>query len=634
MTILLSQPSRRRACPAFFSAFLPAFLSSILLAILLTLHCSGALAAAPPAVVDASALPPSGLALTPYLTVLEDPGHAMTLDQARQADASFAVSGQADEALSFGYTHSAYWLRLDLSNPGAQHLQQVLEISNARLSDVTLYQPDQQGRYSARRTGSAQPYATRAINNRYFAFPLALAPHSRQVIYVRVASQGAKLIPARLWGAHDYLAHESQDYLVQGAYFGMAAAMLLFNLVLFLALRDVLYLLYSAFVLFAALALAGQNGLGQEWLWPDASGAWSNLSSAIMFSLSAAMLVAFMRRMLGTRKLVPRLDKLLQAMWWFLLLSPLATVMFYEAVARPITTIWSVMSPLIMLISLVCAYKRQRSAYYFSAAFLVLLIGNMGSSLAALGLFPHNMLTNHGTQIGSACEMLMLGFALADRVHIMRREKEQAQRSAFKAQASLISNLQASERLLEEAVASRTDELRVANERLQALSMTDGLTGIANRRRFDSVLEAEWSRAARLGSPLAVGLLDIDHFKQYNDHYGHQDGDACLRRVAAEFAAQMQRSGDLVARYGGEEFAFIAPATDADSALAMARRVCKALEALDLPHAGTAAGRLTVSMGVAACMPDPAQIPESVLRAADAALYRAKQLGRNRAEML
>ncbi len=604
-------------------------LRPLLLLLILWLHGS----ARASDIVDASALPRGMLVLTAHMGVLEDPAQQLSIDDVLDAGARFQASGQADEALSFGYTRSAYWLRLDLRNPGGAPLQRMLEISNARLSSITLYTPGADGRYVALHTGSAQPYATRPYHNRYFVFPLALAPHTQQVVYLRIASNGAKLIPARLWSPEAYLAYEGQDYLLQGVYIGMALAMMMFNLVLYATLGDRLYLMYVAFVGCVALGLAGQNGLAHEWLWPGAQGAWPNLSASILFSLSAALLLVFMRSMLGTRTLVPRLDKVLLVLLAFFVLSPVAMVVFYTHVAKPITTIWSVASPLIMIVSLACALKRSRSAYYFSGAFFVLLIGNTSSSLAAMALLPHNLLTNHGSQIGSACEMMLLAFALADRVHVIRREKALAKRAAYEAQASLIASLQSSERLLEERVAQRTAELNEANARLAEQSMTDSLTGIANRRRFDAVLATEWARAARLGRPLAVGLLDIDHFKLYNDHYGHQDGDECLRRVAAEFAAQLQRTGDLVARYGGEEFAFIAPGTDADSALTMGQRVCEALEALALPHAQTPGGLLTVSIGVAAWTPRPGETAVQLLRAADAALYRAKELGRNRAEL-
>lgn len=178
-----------------------------------------------------------------------------------------------------------------------------------------------------------------------------------------------------------------------------------------------------------------------------------------------------------------------------------------------------------------------------------------------------------------------------------------------------------------------TDELKTLNRKLEALSASDGLTGIANRRCFDQVLASEWVRAARLGQPLALAMLDIDWFKAYNDHYGHQAGDECLRRVAELFAASVCRTGDLVARYGGEEFAFIAPATDGVGALDIAERVCAALQAQALPHARSDFGCVTASIGVAVMVPSEDSTPDVLVRAADEALYRAKEQGRNRVVM-
>ena len=184
-----------------------------------------------------------------------------------------------------------------------------------------------------------------------------------------------------------------------------------------------------------------------------------------------------------------------------------------------------------------------------------------------------------------------------------------------------------------EQLLKHADELETLNHKLEALSASDGLTGIANRRRFDQVLASEWVRAARLGQPLALAMLDIDWFKAYNDHYGHQAGDECLRRVAQIFAATVCRTGDLVARYGGEEFAFIAPATDGVGALDIAERVCAALQAQALPHARSAFGCVTASIGVAVMVPSEEATPDILVRAADEALYRAKEQGRNRVVM-
>ena len=184
---------------------------------------------------------------------------------------------------------------------------------------------------------------------------------------------------------------------------------------------------------------------------------------------------------------------------------------------------------------------------------------------------------------------------------------------------------------LEAMVAARTYELEDSNAKLAELSSTDGLTGINNRRGFDAALESEWRRAARNGYPLALAMLDVDHFKAYNDHYGHQAGDRCLRRVADLIAVHGRRTSDLVARYGGEEFALLAPATDAEHAMAIAREICEELANLALPHAKSSHGVVTISIGVATMMPDESLSWSTLIETADKALYRAKQAGRNRA---
>jgi len=186
---------------------------------------------------------------------------------------------------------------------------------------------------------------------------------------------------------------------------------------------------------------------------------------------------------------------------------------------------------------------------------------------------------------------------------------------------------------LQEMVAARTAELEASNAKLAALSSTDGLTGINNRRGFDAALDNEWRRAARNGYALALAMLDVDHFKSYNDHYGHQAGDQCLRMVAELIALHARRNTDIVARYGGEEFALLAPATNAEDALELARGVCEALARLALPHAKSPYGVVTISIGVASMLPDDALVPELLIQSADRAMYRAKSEGRNRARI-
>jgi len=183
---------------------------------------------------------------------------------------------------------------------------------------------------------------------------------------------------------------------------------------------------------------------------------------------------------------------------------------------------------------------------------------------------------------------------------------------------------------LEAKVRERTIALEEANRQLAVLSATDGLTGLANRRAFDEMLDEEWRRARRSGSTLVAAMIDVDWFKRYNDCYGHPAGDACLRQVADALRSVAQRAGDIVARYGGEEFVVVTIA-NADSMASFVQSIRAAIERLALPHEESPFGHVTVSVGVACCRPDGTeQPPGALLERADRALYRAKDGGRNR----
>ncbi len=175
-------------------------------------------------------------------------------------------------------------------------------------------------------------------------------------------------------------------------------------------------------------------------------------------------------------------------------------------------------------------------------------------------------------------------------------------------------------------------ELKRQRDLLRQIALMDGLTAIANRRRFDEVFEAEWRRAVRKQTQLSLILCDVDHFKNYNDHYGHQAGDDCLRAVAQIIASQMNRPGDLAARYGGEEFVCILPDTSPDGALQVAERIRAELAARALPHACSSTGpAVSLSLGVATAMPVPGFARDQLIALADDRLYEAKRGGRNRA---
>ena len=183
----------------------------------------------------------------------------------------------------------------------------------------------------------------------------------------------------------------------------------------------------------------------------------------------------------------------------------------------------------------------------------------------------------------------------------------------------------------EQELLQLTCKLEEAYEQLRQQSSLDGLTEIANRRHFDEYLEVEWKRAQRDHNLISLIMADIDVFKYYNDNYGHQAGDECLRKVAKQMEVVLKRPGDLVARYGGEEFAVILPETDLEGAARVAEEIRTAVEKIAIPHAhSTVSNYITISLGVAASAPSLNSSSDELVNKADQALYRAKQNGRNR----
>lgn len=182
--------------------------------------------------------------------------------------------------------------------------------------------------------------------------------------------------------------------------------------------------------------------------------------------------------------------------------------------------------------------------------------------------------------------------------------------------------------LLLEHESSERQRLNLALERL---AQQDGLTHLANRRHFDETLLREWERLRRESRPMALLFIDVDYFKPYNDTYGHAAGDECLSALGAVLQHAARRPGDLAARYGGEEFVIILPGTDVAGAYEVAERILQDVDALALPHAGSqAASHVTVSIGLAARLPQPGEAPQALLDAADKAVYAAKRGGRHR----
>ena len=571
----------------------------------------------------------ASIGLASQVSILEDPGGRLSLADVQNRGNEFRpapVTG--DAAINFGYSSSAWWLRVELEPDPAAPRDWLLEVSFPTLDSVEYFGPE--GAYMA--TGDRLPFARRPLPHRNFVFPVRLGETGTGTVWLRVVSEGTLTVPLRLWQAGVFWPDSQASYAVLSVYFGMLLALALYNLLLWFSLRDHNYLTY---VLFAASMAVGQlslNGLGNQFLWPDWP-TWGNLAFTVGFAAAGLFGALFTRGFLETRRNLPRLDGAVTG------LAALFAVCIVVALAAPyrlaaiLTSLTGVTFAVVaVLAGLRCWRAGRPGASTFLLAWTVLLLGVAVVGLRNLNLLPTTFLSFYAMQMGSALEMLLLSFALADRINGLRRAKDAAQSEALATKQQMVGALQRSEASLERRVAERTTELEEANARLrenerqlQALAHTDTLTGLANRLLFDARLEQSMQQARRSQGQTALLLVDLDHFKAINDSYGHAIGDEVLRSAAERFRAAV-REVDTVARLGGDEFAIvlaaIGSAADADR---MADKIVAGLRepmrVLGMPL------EVTGSVGVAVFSGGDLS-PAELVRRADRAMYAAKEAGR------
>ncbi|MEQ6329628.1 diguanylate cyclase [Pseudomonas chengduensis] len=544
---------------------------------------------------------------------LADPQSALSLDDVRAADAPFQPSLNRRD-LSFGYVPGVIWLRLALQSDAQQTRVWRLELNYASLDEVRLYDIGADGVRESR-SGDTVPYAQRSVGHRNPVFEIVLQPGEQRTLYLRVDSRGSMTLSGALMSSRDFEQHSQNGYLVHAIYFGVLIALGLYNLLLFLALRERPFLNYVLFMFAFALSVLSLNGLGAQYLWSEAA-PWSNRMLPVSLTTAALLSVVFARSFLDTRQWLPRWDKGLLMLSIAIGAAVLASVLLPLQRALQLMSLTGLIATLTLLVtSFVCIGYRVPGARLFALAWLMLLTGAVLLALRNFALIPSNFLTLYAMQIGSGLEMILLSFALAARFNELKRQREAA--------------LQLNEQILAKRVTERTQALEQANQRLSELALQDPLTGLANRTALQQHLEQALARSQRRNELLAVMLIDLDGFKPINDQHGHGYGDLVLAEVAQRLR-QYVRDTDLPARLGGDEFVVICESVQsAEDAHDLAKRL---LEGLDTPmYLEDRAVRVGASIGIA--LSRGADDATMLIRLADAAMYRAKAEGRNRVQL-
>lgn len=541
----------------------------------------------------------------PYLEILEDAQGQWGIAEITDPAFSEVFTPINSSTVNRGVTSSTYWVRFSLSqqkgsvSARSRKIPWLLDIGWPFFDRIEAYiVSSASSRIPPKITPVPfykvfRPIGGSNSQNQGLLARLPKLPTAEQTIYLRLRANGVFFLHPVICTVKSYLETSALRMLSFGLYLGLLLALLLYNLFLYFCLRDRSYLWYVASIAAIGIYFMGINRLTFEFLFDHPPNSVLRLSFAAL-GTSLVALVLFARSFLQTQERAPKIDVAMQGLLG-LLLAVLLQVPFMSLTY--LNNCYIIVGGLIpfTLISAasICWYRGYRPA-----RFLVFSWGLYGAcalayALTFMGWLPFNLFTFNSFQIGSALEAILLSFALADRINLLRQEREQLSHS---------------------------------ERRHKELAVTDGLTGLYNRRCFETQIDLEIEGADRLGHKLTLMMLDVDNFKAFNDCYGHQEGDRVLAALG-RIILSCVRDKDVACRYGGEEFTIILPGGQNSTAVEIYERINGELEAQRLGSESRNTGRITMSIGVAEHLLGEAS--ENLVRRADLALYEAKNRGRN-----
>lgn len=555
-------------------------------------------------------------ALDAYSAYFHDTSGELTLADIRRNDSAFTPVRQSAD-LNFGYTTAPTWLRTELTNTTGRTQRWMVMFEFPFLDRVTLYRV---GKTASQRfeSGSAMPVEARALGRRQAAFPLTLAAQEQITLYTRVETAGSKVLSYRLMTPEAFYTRNDRATFWLATYFGVLIALGLYHLMLFIGLREQVFLHYSLFLFSFTLAILAFNGMGTLIFWNAIADEAARLVAA-GFVLAAAMATRFAQSFLNTCLYCPRWHQVL-ARWRFVCWVALIAI-----IALPIQSALRLMDAIGLITSLMllacAAYGSLRcfpGARVFMLGWSVLLAGACVFALRNQGVLPANFVTLHGIQIGSALEMLLFALALASRFYQLKQQTE-------KAQAEVMTTLKTQEAVLERQVAVRTAAL-------ERMAHHDMLTRLLNRNGLEKCAREALERSAKTHRPLALFMLDLDRFKPINDEHGHAAGDFVLQQIAHRLQ-HLTRPGDHCARFGGDEFIMLLENMGEPPAMLneMRARISRAVrQPVKLPNGQQVSVGVSIGSSVYRASDHDHIGLEDLLKEADGEMYATKPRGFNR----
>lgn len=363
--------------------------------------------------------------LSPYVEVLEDESGQWTIDDVTSPELSRRFVGRGEQSVNLGFTESAYWLRFRLATSAARQTEWLLEIDRPLIDHIELHLPDGAEGPTIRRAGRVYPFGQREVEHRHFVFRLAMEPGASGVYHLRLESKSSIHLSPTLWSPAAFARMDHQQQMALGLFYGILAVMVVYNLLLFVSLRDQSFLYYGVYIICFGLAMMVRDGLAYEYLFPNLP-TWNREFHPIIMGVAIFWAVQFFRSFLMMRTHVPKMDKAMAALMVVAALA-VAWELLGDAPAALPHGLMLVAVVLALASAILCARLGYRPAYYCLAVWIAFFIFLCSHLLMNFGWLPYNLLTKYGPYIGSVLNAVLFSLGLADRINLIQ-EAEAAHR--------------------------------------------------------------------------------------------------------------------------------------------------------------------------------------------------------------
>lgn len=559
-----------------------------------------------------------------WVELLQEPPDSQpwSLETALSAPSS-AWEPLSSSVLNFSFDPAAYWIRFTVNNPTDTNIRLIFDVAQPLQDYIDAWILNEDGAPTRSwQTGDRHPTSNRPFLYRAFAFPISIAPGQQVQFIARFDTHDGlyDALPLSLISQGTFFMQKDREALWFGFYYGAITILLLYNLLVGLATREWDFLLYSLYLgcfLLWNLAFRGYLALGPLATAPIVN----NMATAIFGGSIFITLIIFTRRFLSLNTRTPRTSGMLLLMAAAMVIPMLLSMLdYYALVFQLIIPLALVIMITVLAIATYLSIKGIRTARIYLLAWVFLITSAFAYYGRVLSVVPSTWLTENALNIGSLIELLVLSLAMADRIRSLKQER-------LEDQTYLIEREREMNQELKEQVALKTRELKRLADRFEHESITDALTGLKNRRTFESTLEQAVRQQDRDNPLLCLALIDLDHFKNFNDQYGHPAGDDMLEQLGHLLQRTFQRKDDHVFRMGGEEFGVVFR-TEQTAAVDQMLQQFQA----DLATISSKCGAepMTASIGVA-CVPNGSSAsPNDLYVRADELLYLCKTSGRNK----